>query len=763
MRGTGSRALVTLAAVSLLTASLLPNPALGDVDKNEDLSGSTTTGGGGPTQCEEGSTIPNCDPGIYTWVWVSGIVTDAYGDPLQGATVSSPSDYDTTGPLGEYTVEVKTNDEVRLTAYKTGYVTRSKLVDPYEASLTGVNFTLPFKLSVTVTPDIFASVPQDVDLAVTTTAPTLGSEVWVDMPDGTQLSLSPDPSNPGRWTASTSVGSTTAEGRHYIRACAVDSGSSGTCSSVTGLRLTDVELDIFTFDETPPLLDGASPLPSTNTLDASMPINIMASDSLSGVDASSLALELDGTEVASGSLSYQPASNLSLGLHTATATASDLAGNQSIYTWQFNVTDIQASPAHGRLATQTVDVNPDGDLIDPPTQVTFYDVEVSLDAYEIDLSPVAFEGYSPISRSVDLSGAEVIFTNETGVTSDPVNAGLGSVSFQGRLGIIWPEVSQTVVGIDRAAIVLPEVTVEVPTGYNTGGSVGRLQMPDVPTGPVFSAHHPYLGRSEIPDGPLLMTAAITEAVSISSEDGTVSPISAGVAVSPGWRTGFRVGVVSDLLPAALQIPVAVLQNLPGSSDSKRFFDAPDWMCGSDTTCLVGDGPLLGSHSWLILGSGLPEPAVEIYANHWLFEESEDSAYIDWQQTSVHVPASTGCLKDFTNESLAIASPGWTKDQVALPVLEDPDVPGVFTTKLPWLTNSMYTSPSFLSSPDSHFSELDPVNGVYGSIWQLGEGTTEPGSVVNEKMATGIEYSFSSYGGTLIQAHGVGLEVGGCSA
>jgi large repetitive protein len=99
-------------------------------------------------------------------------------------------------------------------------------------------------------------------------------------------------------------------------------------------------------DETPPVIGGRLPVPGV-TVPGAASIGFDVTDTGTGVDASSLHVLVDGSDViswgslAGGHFSYSPG-NLGAGVHTVSVTVADVAGNQAgPVMWQFAVAKIQ--------------------------------------------------------------------------------------------------------------------------------------------------------------------------------------------------------------------------------------------------------------------------------------------------------------------------------------------------------------------------------------------------------------------------------------
>ena len=135
----------------------------------------------------------------------------------------------------------------------------------------------------------------------------------------------------------------------------------------------------FIIDKTAPLIGGLTPIPGSATRDPREAISASFSDVLSGIDAASIRLLIDSTDVTSSaaisgqSVNYRPATPLADGSHHITLAVSDRAGNTATAYWDFVVdtTPPQITvnePAEGAsVATSIFDLS--GSVNDPTAVV----------------------------------------------------------------------------------------------------------------------------------------------------------------------------------------------------------------------------------------------------------------------------------------------------------------------------------------------------------------------------------------------------------
>lgn len=682
MRGTirtinawnSTRRFSRLALVAILV-TLVPAPsAIAD-----QFSPPPTTSSDPTMQCGNDPNPTGCDPGVYVWgsVWVSGFVKNALGIGIEGATVSGGDGPSQTDSLGYYITRVyysSNQPHFTLTASKPGYESRAKRVSVWEASVGNIDFSLPYALTPALTPSVFnSSQDRTLSLEVRTAAPGDSTEVWLQLETGGIQSLIHTGTESGLelWATSIAVSQGAPDGIRNLKVCSVSSGSTGNCDALTIGTKASASVPIsYTVDSTPPSITNPSPRPNHNTLLRQPWINAWVSDPLSGINWSTVSISLthpDGSTSSASGAYFFPSSALALGVHTATVSAADLVGNAATSTWQFNVTTLEASAALGRLEEQSVDVNPQGKVIGAPTTVTFSNVKITLDQYALTIGASPYAGYGEFSRSADLSGAGVIFTNETGVPSEPINPRLSPAVFFAKAGLLFPESVPTTASIGLTTHTVPSITVEVPTGYNTQGSKATLSMAPSSALPISSASDQVIHLA-IPQG----TGLIDATLNIGTETLDESPSHAALSASQWIQAS-----VSASFPetAAALGHLQVFRDLrtcapPGScNDSDAFVNEPALACGgsqTDSSCVFDWDPGDGVEKVMTSKWYLKVGPIKLFANHFLYRRATESTYVDWQQTSAKVnpavcsPGRTGSisagLNEFTNESTQLLHP-----------------------------------------------------------------------------------------------------------
>lgn len=607
--------LVSLCVLSVLLTG--PAAYAGEVPEPDPNPSSSS-----PCYWEDG--IPDCGTSVWGSVWISGFVTNPLGQPVVNATIYGGVEPKETNSLGNYRTEVRyrtDNPVVTLRAEKPRFDPQSKTVNPLNASLDGVNFELLYSLDASVSFRYFNNSPQKTltfDIA-TGVGPSVGI-AQVQLPDGSAIDatyISEGYDGLSHWQAQWQVPSSTPDGHYSYKACAVTTGSSGNCDSVSsGTRLTQKPGGLYTVDGTAPSITPVSPRPNHNTINVRPTIAASLSDATSGVSYGSTKIYLDGAQVALGASSWTPPSGLALGLHHVSVTAFDLAGNSSLLEWDFNITIFSADSATGRITPQTVAVNPQGEVVNAPKSVTFNNVIFTLDSYEARLGPSPYRGYGRLYRSLPISGTRVVFTNESGIPSDPVNPWLTNLTFTGRMALLLGTTLETSVPISTAVAAIGSVTVNVPTGYNTPGSKATIQMSAVPAGPVTLEDGDDPLRDAIPDAPILTVASQTSA-RIDLAGGDVSVAS----------TERHAEVWADI--AGQRTDVLWNYPLPQPPDGADFGANPDVFCDGEAatttaTCLFRENALSYSTTWF---TRLRSLGIRTYSHHWIYRSSATASYV----------------------------------------------------------------------------------------------------------------------------------------
>jgi hypothetical protein len=141
-------------------------------------------------------------------------------------------------------------------------------------------------------------------------------------------------------------GASLAYGSHHVKVTVADN---------SGNAMTPVEWTFAVADVTAPVLSDPTPRDGSSGADRTPAISLRIADAGIGVDPDTIAVVLDGNNIAAagsfagGRFSYLPAAPLAFGIHTISALASDRAGNASpALTWSFTVADEQAPAVAGQ-------------------------------------------------------------------------------------------------------------------------------------------------------------------------------------------------------------------------------------------------------------------------------------------------------------------------------------------------------------------------------------------------------------------------------
>lgn len=606
-----------------------------------------------------------------------GYVRDPFGRAIPGARVYAPfcQDESITDSQGRYKVNINGllggSDEA--TASKQGFVSQTKTIYAgYQAIGKDNNFTLYFDLSASLSPSAIKS-GQSLLIEASTTAPPpgglleSGSRTIAQLPNGLRKNLNQGATDASGWTYwSGSYTPPAGDGTYTIKVCAVDKGyASGNCDQAAALSppkvVTPIRSLSYTVDDTPPSLIGRTPSPGRDWLDRRPTVEVLVSDGNgSGVNAASLTLRLDGALVAasysssSGVLSFQPSNNLALGLHTVTATASDVLGNASApYSFTFDTVQLAATSATASIPAVTVQVNPSGSVV-PPNKVTFVAPPLRRGSFQVTLTSSLEVGYGTVDSVPNLSSAAVEFNNETGIPKT-VSAGLSSATIPDLVANLASTRDVIGVTIAERTAALPNLTVNVPAGYGTRGSTATLRMNAVSFTPRPHATGAALG-SNIPDQPWEIRGWHLMGLAVQTGGGT--DISAGTypIVRMGCAPGENCPVVIE--PSVLgsaQVPQPYGQDLPPDLDPAGSPGTVNG-CAAGYTCVEVNGTQPTSTFWSVPGM------IASAGYHRLYSIAPSggspSRYVAWQQSYIDLnPVSCGelLLETFGNTTRSLTS------------------------------------------------------------------------------------------------------------
>lgn len=723
-----------LALVGILL-TLVPAPRA----TADELSPPPTTSSDPTMQCGSDPNPTGCDPGVSVWgsVWVSGLVKNALGIGIEAATVTGGDGPSQTDSLGYYITRVyysSNQPHFTLTASKPGYESRAKRVSVWEASVGNIDFSLPYALTPTLTPSVFnSSQDRTLSLEIRTAAPGDSTEVWLQLETGGIQSLIHTGTESGLelWTTSIAVSQGAPDGIRNLKVCSVRSGSTGNCDALTIGTKASASVPIsYTVDSTPPSITNPSPRPNHNTLLRQPWINAWVSDPLSGINWSTVYISLthpDGSTSSASGAYFFPSSALALGVHTATVSAADLVGNAATSTWQFNVTTLEASAALGRLEEQTVDVNPDGTVLGAPTTVTFTNVRVDLDPYSINLGPSPYTGAGPVRRNVSLTGATVMFTNESGLP-EARGAELQSIDFRADIALLFPESSQSVARMPASSSIITSVTVVVPTGYNTPGSTATLKMEPVPaSGLLLDAADPLVQLVPTGGDPLLVSVSTQNIARIDEATGTV------VGVSGFEGTLYTYALINNRRHELLHQNTGQ-SSLPGTSlPDDPYANDPTVKCNggvdSKRLCVYEGGPTIYNRAYSF---EFRKAGFAGYANHWIFRDKTQPTYLAWHQVRTVVDQAATCVNKISARSEILEATTTTRQLLVDPGtrrsnwkitgtaysdqgVSDPTNPGMLKSDPELIWGSHSLGKTALYSSDANATPVSPDNQALGPV------------------------------------------------
>lgn len=185
---------------------------------------------------------------------VRGTVRDAFNQPLAGALVSDGDQTVGTAPDGSYSLVVDPALVNTIRASKTGYATVSERIVPLAQST--VDFALPFKITASLSPSSFSSVPQTIQLQAKSLMPPAGSclRAFDDRTGGgvTMQPIATDPSGVTTWAGGITLGASAGPGFYHVtfegRVCA------------TLALITDQPVAPYLFDREAPSAGVVSPV-----------------------------------------------------------------------------------------------------------------------------------------------------------------------------------------------------------------------------------------------------------------------------------------------------------------------------------------------------------------------------------------------------------------------------------------------------------------------------------------------------------------------
>lgn len=419
-------------------------------------------------------------------VVITGRVLGPSGEGIPSACVYWAYGAASTDSAGTYRLTIWADASVTVYAYKTRYTWNSLSLTPETIATADKDLRLSFLHTTNSTPFAFANAPTtSVAFSMLTTAPPLESRILLHLPDGEITSLTQDFAYSGapgwtKWHVTRPIDSRP-DGKYYYSSCVLGVESTGDCYASNGRVLSGVErpgtLPFIIVDSVAPQTGPGSPLDGHDTVSRKPLISQVASDALSGIDASASELSLDGGAPVKG-LSFVPTSDLTNGLHTVTATAVDYAGNLAVASWRFAVVSLTTEDATVTLdpaLSLPTPVNPNNQ-IPPPSSVHFNEVSFDVASYRVSLSgPTIATGSGRFLRYFSPMGAAAVFNNGAG-SELSVPLQLPPVADWSGFAALIPFQGPTAATIQQHKISAGPLDVTVPSGYNLPGSTVRLQV-----------------------------------------------------------------------------------------------------------------------------------------------------------------------------------------------------------------------------------------------------------------------------------------------
>lgn len=508
---------------------------------------------------------------------VTGSVKDVRGVPISNASVYWQYGCATSSPTGTFSIAVWSDSSVTMTAAKDhAYRTLTK-----SNPIAAWNFELQFAVTGTVAPGAFNSSPRTLSFTVYTTAPVAGTKVRVQLPApfGTfdlsfLTSFSQPDGNWTKWSGSWTSPSGLADGEYIYKVCALDSLANGNCDAPGGLTLA-LGLDTptrrlrFVMDSISPTASAFTPTPFTVASNVAN-VSVSWSDSLAGVDTSSLALKVDGEPVSAsvqGTTITSVGLNLATGVHSAAASAADLAGNLRTESIVFTILGLTGSNTTAALNSVTIPVNQGGP---PPTTVTFAAPLVSIPSFQHNFSGLTRIGRGTFRRAFSFGNGEVVFTKADGTTAS-VSVPIQSTNVDYDVAVVAPSAQQLSALLGSRQVQLSDLNVAVPYGFGEVGTTATLVAGSASMSAPISLSSGVL--LPFPNGDHSLNVTIVSCLLYSS---VCSPMGASHSA---WIT-----VGSDQLPVALP-PVS--RNIPAVVGAP--FE-PDLLAYTDPGCASNPDP-----------------------------------------------------------------------------------------------------------------------------------------------------------------------------
>ena len=277
------------------------------------------------------------------------------------------------------------------------------------------------------------------------------------------------------WDGTDTSGAVVPDGYYTAHLTATDAGNNVRVPSTLSLTVDTVE----------PTLSSPRPADEANTLWRTFVLDVAVADDRSSVDMTSGSLTLDGqvapTTYLGGKIST-PLANLDVDrAYAVTAAIDDKAGNTGTLDWTFRVISVERSPIEATIGDHTEPVP--AALSCPATcSIVFDDVGVDLSREGLLVRSSEHGGFTvPFTRSVPLSGAEVLWQDNLGGTfTTPVTLVSVSTEFEAILDN-WIHQPIQYASVPMS-VPYGDVSVEVPLQAKRE-STAILRMPTVSAAP----------------------------------------------------------------------------------------------------------------------------------------------------------------------------------------------------------------------------------------------------------------------------------------
>lgn len=359
---------------------------------------------------------------------IAGTVSDPLSQALANVRVTDGQGHTVyTDGSGRYRIEEDALGTYTVRVSRADLIAQARNVGPTEA-LTPVDFTMLYLLTASVTPAAFNSVPRELSLSASSTAPATTCVTATVSPSGSVVSLTLSSMQAGlrTWTGSYLVPAGTWDGQYLITYQGAVCTGSPLLTNSTGAT--------YTLDRVAPIVDSSTitPLDHGNTAFASQPLEARVSDEGgAGVDSTSVRFTLvdqddtvspptvTTTEYSGASVSYVISSRWAKTIdvpilighrYHVSVRASDLAGNSTSAAHStassgggFVRTTVSVQPSQASIPSTQCELS-DPDLLAQKT-VTCRAVPLNLDGGTVTIGTTLHAGFGYLEQRVGLETA----------------------------------------------------------------------------------------------------------------------------------------------------------------------------------------------------------------------------------------------------------------------------------------------------------------------------------------------------------------------